>query len=209
MSIHGLHSLLLPLQSLLLSQLFPFPLLTLLLSFLPLILFLHSEALKLSQALLLFLKFLLPGLLSEHLALIRGLMLRPVLLLNEMLTLFALVRLCAALFDVVDPDLDAELLLAILALLGPHVTILFMLTELDDGCRVWTELALDRFVGSLFVLLAIGLGHDVTTLATLVVVSSTADFMHSDLAHFNGPLTSRAHFGLFLRNCFRHIFPLA
>ena len=136
-------------------------------------------------------------------------MLRPVLLLNEMLTLFALVRLCTALFDVVDPDLYAELLLAILALLGPHVTILFMLTELDDGRRVGTILALDRLVGSLFVLLAISLGHDIAALATLVVVPCAADFMHSDLADFNGPFTSRAHFGLLLRNCFRHIFLLA
>ena len=67
---HCLHGLFLPLNSLLLSQLFTLSLLALLLGPLPLILILHPKPFKFSQALLLFLQFFLSGLLCEHLTLI-------------------------------------------------------------------------------------------------------------------------------------------
>ena len=119
-------------------------------------------------------------------------MVRPVLLLDEVLALFALVGLCAACLHVIDPDLDTELLLTILALLGPHITILFMVSELGCGRSMRTELAFDGFVRLLFVLLSICLGHDFATLTALVVAAGATDFVHTDLGDFDGSFTSRA-----------------
>ena len=44
-------------------------------------------------------------------------------------------------------------------------------------------------VGRLFMLLSIGLGHDIAALSALVVLTSASDLVHPNLAHLNGSLT--------------------
>lgn len=136
---------------------------------------------------------------------IGGLVLHPILLLNVLQTILAFVGLVSTLLNVVDPDFDPEDLFAILALLRLKLASFFMVPECDSRGRVWTVLALDRFVGRLLMLFSISLRHDIATLSTLVIVPGTANLVHPNLAHANVALASRADFGFFLSN-FRHLY---
>ena len=135
-------------------------------------------------------------------------MIRPLLLLDIVLALLALCGLCAAGLNMIYPDFDPELLLAVLALLGTHVTILFMATELYRWGSIWTELALDGLVCCLIVLLTICFCHNITALAALVIVSSAANLMHPNLADLDGSLACGAHLRFFLCDGFHHFFSL-
>ena len=198
--IHCLHGSSFSLNPLLFGELLTFPLFALQLRLLALVFFVLSVPLKLSQPVLLLLQFFLASLLGKDLALVRRLMISPVLLLNEVLAIFAFGRLGAARLDVINPDLYAELLLAVLALFGPHVAILLVRAELGGWRCERAVLTLDWLVGLLFVLFAVSLGHDFATLTALVVVASAADLVHPNLGDFNGSFAGRAHFSFFFHS---------
>ena len=126
------------------------------------------------------------------------------LLLDKVLALFTLSGLSSTCFNVVNPDFDTELLLAVLALLGSHITILFMGTELRRWGSMRTELALDWFVCCLFMFFSISLGYHIATLTTFVIAPCATNLMHTDLTDFNSSLTSGAHLRFFLYGRFRH-----
>lgn len=138
-------------------------------------------------------------------AFIRSFVFLPILFLDVLLAVIALVSFVAALVNVVHPDLDSESLLAELALFGSQLASVFMVPE--SGCRgcVWAVLTLDRFVGCLFVLFPISLRYDIATLSTLVVVPGTANFVHPDFAHADFAFASRADFRFFL-SYLRHLY---
>ena len=67
-----------------------------------------------------------------------------------------------------------------------------------------TVLAFNGLMCSSFMLVPISLGYYISTLPALVVVTSATYLMHSELAHFDGALTRRAHLCFFLCRCFCH-----
>ena len=143
--------------------------------------------------------------LGEYATLVRRLVLTPVLLLDEVLAVFAFCSLGATGLHVVHPHLYLELLLAVLTLLRPHITVLFVIAELGSWGGMWAVLALDRAMRLLFVLFTVGFSHDLTALPALVIVACTSYFMHAYFAHFDGSLTCRALLRL-LYCGFRHNF---
>lgn len=142
-------------------------------------------------------------LLLEDGTLVRGLVICPLSLLYVVLAVFAHVRLVSALFNVVDPDLDAERLLAVLTLLRTHLARRFMVPECGCRGRVSTVLALNRLVSRLFMLLAVRFRHDVAALAALVVLAGAPNLVHPNLADTDGSLARRTNLRLFL-HCLRH-----
>ena len=123
-------------------------------------------------------------------------MLIPVPPLNVVLTIIAHFSGRATLFLMHNPLFYFENLITPGARPRLHITVLLMVSKLVRGSLEWTVLALYRFVGGLFVLFSLSLGHDLATFATLVVVSCASDLVHSKLADADWTLAGAANFSL-------------
>ena len=127
----------------------------------------------------------------------------PVLTLDVPPALLTLVRLVATILDMSDPLVELECFAAKGTLPGLELAIFFMRTEFVSRCSERAVLTSDWLVRSLLVLLSLGLGDDLATLATLVVISGTSDLVHAELRDWDGLLASAANLGLFFC-CFCH-----
>ena len=127
----------------------------------------------------------------------------PVLSLNVSAALLTLVRLIATILHMSNPLVELESFAAKGTVPRLKLTIFFVRPEFVSRCSERAVLTSDWLVRSLLVLLSLGLGDDLATLATLVVISGTSDLVHAELRDWDGLLASAANLGLFFC-CFCH-----
>ena len=118
-------------------------------------------------------------------------------------TIFTFVSTSTTLLLVVCKLLNLEELSAVSALLRPHFTVIFMITEGKLFCFETTVLAGDFNCTFFIVLFFVSFGHNLATYFALVVHSGTTNLVHAELGYLDISLTSRTFFS-FLN--FNHVF---
>ena len=118
-------------------------------------------------------------------------------------TIFTFVSPTTTLFLMIRKLLNLEEFSAVSALLRPHFTVIFMITEGKLFCFETTVLAGDFNCTFFIVLFFVSFGHNLATYFALVVHSGTTNLMHAELGYLDISLTSRTFFS-FLN--FNHVF---
>ena len=118
-------------------------------------------------------------------------------------TIFAFVSASTTLLLMIRKLLNLKEFSAVSALLRPHLTVIFMITEGKLFCFETTVLAGDFNCTFFIVLFFVSFGHNLATYFALVVHSGTTNLVHAELGYLNISLTSWTFFS-FLN--FNHVF---
>ena len=122
---------------------------------------------------------------------------------HEASTIFAFVSASTTLLFMVRKLFNLEKFSAISALLRPHFTMVFMITEGKLFCFETTVLAGNFNCTFFVVLFFVSFGHNLATYFALVVHSGTTNLVHAELGYLDISLTSWTFFS-FLN--FNHVF---
>ena len=118
-------------------------------------------------------------------------------------TIFTFVSATTTLLLMICKLLNLEEFSAVSALLRPHFTVIFMITESKLFCFETTVLAGDFNCTFFIVLFFVSFGHNLATDFALVVHSGTTNLVHAELGYLDISLTSWTFFS-FLN--FNHVF---
>ena len=154
---------------------------------------LDSSQFLLSELLSFLCQFSLHALVIELFALLGALVARPELILDVVLAILAVFRLCSTHFHVFCPFVHRNCLITPLALPWFHAAVFLVISEDTCWCLILAVLAFYPGVSVLLMVFFIALGNYLSTLRALVVLAGASELMHVELGKFDALLAIGAY----------------